>query len=167
MKTIVVLLMVFVCTVLHAQEGEAKKTLPDFSLKDGHGKTIAIKDMLNKEGVTVIDFWATWCKPCLVMFDNINDSFDDLKSETKVVFIAVSIDDSRTSNRVMPMVNGKGWGFDIVMDSNSDFKRAMNVNNIPHTFVLDKDGFIVWEHNNYVQGDEAKLFQIIREYSQK
>jgi peroxiredoxin len=53
------------------------------------------------------------------------------------------------------------------MDTNGDFKRAMGVNNVPHTFLVDKDGNIVYSHNNYAAGDEEKLYEEIKKISTK
>ena len=50
----------------------------------------------------------------------------------------------------------------VLMDTNGDFKRAMGVNNVPHTFLVDKDGNIVYSHNNYAAGDEEKLYEEIK-----
>jgi hypothetical protein len=60
----------------------------------------------------------------------------------------------------IPLVKGE-------LDPNSDFKRNMGVNNVPHTFLLDKEGNIVYTHNNYVPGDEEKLFEEIKKLSNK
>ena len=47
----------------------------------------------------------------------------------------------------------------VLFDPNGDFKRAMGVNNVPHTFLIDTDGNIVYSHNNYTPGDEEELYQ--------
>jgi len=76
--------------------------------------------------------------------------------------IAISIDDSRNFGKVAPYVNGKGWEYEVYIDPNGDFKRALNVNNVPHTFLIDKDGYIVWQHNSYSEGDEDELYEKLK-----
>ena len=71
--------------------------------------------------------------------------------------VAVSIDDMRSMNRVAPYVNSVGWEYDILLDPNREFARALNVNNVPHTFVVNRAGEVVWSHNNYADGDEYEL----------
>jgi hypothetical protein len=74
---------------------------------------------------------------------------------------AVSIDNARSSKRVLPTVNGKSWEFEVLLDENGDFKRAMNVNVPPHTFILDGNGMIVWQHVGYLDGDEIGYIEIV------
>jgi hypothetical protein len=62
----------------------------------------------------------------------------------------------------MPMVNGKAWEFEVLLDPNSDFKRAMNVNMIPHTFLLNGDGKIVSQHTAYFEGAEFELYEKVK-----
>jgi peroxiredoxin len=83
----------------------------------------------------------------------------DWQDETGVNLVAVSIDDERTKSKVPMYVNAKMWDYTVLMDPNGDFKRAMGVNNVPHTFLLDKDGTIVYSHNNYAPGDEDSLYE--------
>ena len=52
-----------------------------------------------------------------------------------------------------------GWEYDILLDPNRDFARALNVQNVPHTFVVDGEGNVVWSHNNYADGDEYELHE--------
>jgi len=61
----------------------------------------------------------------------------------------------------LPYINGSSWDYEVLIDTNQDLKRAMNVNNVPHTFLLNGDGAIVWEHNNYSPGDENALYEQI------
>ena len=83
------------------------------------------------------------------------------QSPESVKVIAVSIDDSRNAAKVAPFANGKDWPFEIYIDANSDLKRALNVNAIPHTFLLNANKEIVWQHTSYLDGDEEELYEEI------
>ena len=135
------------------------QSLPNVSLKDIEGNAIQTADLVHEEGPTVLCFWATWCSPCKRELNNYAELYDDWVDETGVKVVAVSIDDMRSINRVAPYVNSVGWEYDILLDPNRDFARALNVNNVPHTFVVDTEGNVVWSHNNYADGDEYELYE--------
>jgi cytochrome c biogenesis protein CcmG/thiol:disulfide interchange protein DsbE len=137
------------------------KKLAAVSLKDVSGKAVNTGS-LGFDGPVVISFWATWCSPCKRELNTIHDLYTDWQTETGVNLVAVSIDDEKTKNQVEPYVNSKAWEFLVLMDPNGDFKRAMGVNNVPHTFLIDKDGNVVYSHNNYAPGDEEKLYEEIK-----
>ena len=140
----------------------SKSTVPSVSVKTLTNQTIDIQEVLNKEGYTIISFWATWCKPCISELSAINDEYIDWQEETGVKVIAISIDDARSKIRIPTIVNGKNWEFEVYSDENSDLKRALNVQNIPHTFIVDTKGEIVWQHTSYNPGDEAKYIEFIK-----
>ena len=106
----------------------SQSDLPDVELKTIDGKKVNLSEQLNEEGPTVISLWATWCVPCLKELDAISEVYEDWQSETNVKLIAVSIDDSRTVKRVKPLINGKDWDYEILLDVNADLKRALKVN---------------------------------------
>ena len=110
----------------------------------------------------IISFWATWCSPCKRELSAIADEYIDWIDETGVKLIAVSIDDSRNIQKVKPYVNAQSWEYQVLLDPNGDFKRAMNVNNVPHTFLINGDKEIVWQHNSYSPGDEIELYELVQ-----
>ena len=139
--------------------------LPNIKLKDVTGNSINLSEISNNGNPIIISFWATWCKPCKAELNAIAEEFEDWVDETGVKLIAISIDDARSSSRVEPYVNAMGWEYTVLMDPNGDMKRAMNVNNVPHTFLLNGDKKIVWDHNNYSPGDENELYDELVKYS--
>jgi peroxiredoxin len=136
--------------------------LPDVKLKDLNGKTVSTAAFSNNGKPIIISFWATWCKPCIQELMAIHENYPDWKAQTGVKLIAISIDDVRNSAKVAPFVKGKRWQYEVYLDENEEFKRAMNVANVPHTFLLDGKGKVVWQHNSYLPGDEDKLFAQVK-----
>lgn len=141
---------------------ETGKQLPSIQLKDMEGNTVNTAE-LGLDGPIIISFWATWCKPCKAELNVISEVYEEWQEETNVTLVAVSVDDEKTKNSVPLVVNGKSWEYVILMDPNGDFKRAMGVNNVPHTFIVDTNGVIRYSHNNYAPGDEDKLYQALLE----
>jgi len=139
------------------------KTVPSVNLKDLSGKTINTADLDNDGQPYIINFWATWCSPCKRELNTIAEVYDDWVDETGVKIYAVSIDDSRTSRNVKPYVDGAAWDFEILLDENSDLKRAMGVAAPPYTFLVDGKGNITYQHIGYSPGDEEELYEKLLE----
>ncbi len=140
----------------------AQSDIPQVTIKTLDGKAFSTSEITNDGKPVILSFWALWCKPCQKELDAFNENYADWQEETGVKIYAVSIDDSRSTARVMPMVNGKAWEFDVLLDPNGDLKRAMNVNMIPHTFLLDGDGKIVAQHTSYFEGAEFDLYDKVK-----
>ncbi len=148
------LLTVFVGS-LQAQETSQTATMPNVKVKD-LGMNVIETGTWAKDSLLVVSFWATWCKPCILELQTYAEHYEEWQKTTDVRIVAVSIDDSRNARKVPGFVKGRAWPFDVVLDENADFKRAMNVNNVPHTFVL-KNGKVVWQHSAFAPGDEEDL----------
>jgi cytochrome c biogenesis protein CcmG, thiol:disulfide interchange protein DsbE len=139
-----------------------KMKLPNVTVKTLGGKSISSSEISNNGKPLLLVFWKSCCSPNIKMLDAISEVYSDWKEETGVVLYAVSIDDSRSSSGIGPLVNGKGWEFKVLLDINSDFKRAMNVNGTPHIFVLNGNNEVVWQKTTYSPGDENEIYKILK-----
>jgi len=165
MKKILLIILVsfFITTIFSPQQAIAqeKTKIPSVEVKTLEGKTVNTSDFENDSTFYVINFWATWCHPCKKELNAIAELYEEWQEETGVKIIAISIDDSRNMSQVNSVVNGSEWEYEVYLDPNGDFKRAMNVNTIPHTFIINGNNEIVWQHNSYTEGDEYELYETI------
>lgn len=140
----------------------AQNSLPNTKIKSLQGDDLMFSSFGNTHDTAVIiSFWATWCIPCIQELNTIHDQYEDRQKETPFRFIAISIDDARTMQKVKPFVAGKGWPYEIYLDVNSDLKRALNIIDVPHILII-KNGKIVYQHNGYVNGNEEELFEKLK-----
>jgi peroxiredoxin len=146
--------------VIHAQ-------LPSVTLKTMDGKSVNTATLSNDGKPFIIDFFATWCKPCNRELDAIAEVYEDWQKETGVKIYAVSIDQAQNINKVKPLVENHGWEYDVLLDPNSDFKRALGVQMIPYVLIVDGQGNIVYKHNGYTDGAETELIAKVRELLKK
>ena len=158
MKKIFILSLLFFAVQISSF---AQTTLPDVIITDLLGDEVKASELTNDGKPIIISFWATWCKPCISELDAINDEYEDWQEETGVKLIAISIDDERSAAMVKTMSQGRDWAFDIYLDKNQDLKRVLNVVNVPHTFLLNGKGEVVWQRNSYVPGAEEELLEEI------
>lgn len=139
----------------------AQQTIPSVSLKTLEGKTTNIQTICKKNKIVVVSLWATWCVPCINELDAINDIYDDMRDEVDFTLLAISIDDSRTVKSVKPLVNGKSWEFDVLLDTNNDLKRQLGIASVPASLVI-KNGEIVKKISGYKPGEEEELLDFLK-----
>jgi thiol-disulfide isomerase/thioredoxin len=156
--------IILVTTVVLSQNSNVFKIkmLPAIDIKDVRGNPFNTSKINNDGKPIIISFWATWCKPCIKELTAMADVYSEWQEETGVKIYAVSIDDARSSSQVQPLVNGKSWDYTVLLDPNGDFKRAMNVGPIPHTFLINGKGEIVWQHTSFAEGGELDLIKLVR-----
>ena len=149
------------CVALSAFTASA--ALPSVTLQDINGNNVDTAALSNDGKPFVISFFATWCKPCLRELKAINNVLPDWEDETGVKIVAVSIDEAQNAQKVKPLIECKGWtDYTVLLDPSGEFKRQLGVNDIPHVFVVDGNGNIVWNHQGYVDGGEADILEAVK-----
>lgn len=141
----------------------AQVSLPSISLKSLEGEMVNVQEKTN-EGLYIVSFWASWCVSCINELDEISDVYQEWQEDTEVELLAISIDDSRTKARVKPMVNGKGWEYEVLLDTNQELKRSMNISSVPYILII-KDGKVVYSHSGYTPGQEDEIYELLMQYS--
>ncbi len=141
----------------------AAAQLPAVTLKTIDGGTVRTDTLNNGGKPFIIDFFATWCKPCNRELDAISEVYADWQSETGVKIFAVSIDQAQNINKVKPLVDNHAWEYDVLLDPNSDFRQALGAQMIPFVIICDGKGNIVYRHYGYTDGAETELIEKVRE----
>jgi peroxiredoxin len=154
---------IFLAIIALVMAMPALADLPSVQLKDMNGNAINTAELSNDGKPFVISFWATWCKPCQRELKAIHEVYADWQDETGMKLIVVSIDEAQNAERVKTTIDGRGWEYEVILDPNGEFKRQMGVQNPPHTFIVDANGNIVWNHQGYTDGCEEEIIEKIRE----
>lgn len=136
--------------------------VPDLTLRDINGKNVSIQKLCTSGKPVVISFFATWCKPCLRELNGIADVYEEWQEETGVELIAVSIDRAQDIEKVKPLVDGNNWEYTVLLDPDNELKRQMQVQTVPHVFVIDGKGKIIEQRNGYTDGQEKQLLQLLK-----
>ena len=157
----------FFVTALLALVSTAFAQVPSVTLKDINGKTVNTAELKNDGKPFIIDFFATWCKPCNRELDAIAEVYDEWREETGVKIFAVSIDQAQNINKVKPLVDNHGWEYEVLLDPNGDFKRALGIQMSPYVLIVDGKGNIAYKHNGYTDGAEQELIEKVRELIKK
>lgn len=150
--------IVTLCLLCSFRIGFSQKNIANVEIRKLDNTSVMSGDLVEEGRPTLIVFWATWCSHTKDALTSINDDYlEDWISDFDLNLIAISVDDSRNLAKVKPFADGQGWEFDVFTDVNSDFKRAMNVNNAPHFMLFDLDGNLVWQQNSFAPGDEYTI----------
>jgi peroxiredoxin len=162
MRTFLLSIALMISAVAFAQ-------VPSVTVENSKGEAVNTKTLLAEGTPMIVSFWSTSCKPCIRELEAIYESLPDWLEEVDFRVVAVSTDDSRQLAKAKSFAEGRGWGSDFVLlfDKNQDFMRAMNVPVVPHVFVIDAKGKIVFSHTSYVQGGEVELFEAVKKSVRK
>lgn len=145
----------------------AAKQLPNVTIADLQGKPVNIVEYTNKNKLTVLSFWATWCSPCKRELDAIADLYPEWQEKFGVELVAITIDNARALSQVKPIIEEKSWDYSFLVDSKQELQQALGFQAIPQTFIVNSAGEILYQHEGYNPGDELELEKKLTELAGK
>lgn len=127
----------------------------DFSLKDLQNKDQNLTT-IKGEKLTVLDFWASWCKPCIKSIPEINKIYNEYKTKG-VAVIGVNCDGPRSVSKVGPMVSALKVEYPILLDMNSSLLNDLGLSSLPSIVIINSKNKVVWIHEGFRSGDEIQI----------
>ena len=157
MRSLLITLALMISAIASAQ-------VPSVTVENVKGESFNTATLVEDGIPMIVSFWSTTCKPCIMELDAIYDALPDWAEEAEFKVVAVDTDDSRLLAKAKSFAEGRGWGeeYTLLFDKNQDFMRAMNVSVVPHVFVVDAKGKVIYSHTSYVPGNELELFEAIK-----
>ncbi len=127
----------------------------DFTLRDIDNQSVSLSQYRGK--VVLMNFWATWCGPCMQEMPHLQAMYDELKDQGFVV-LSLSIDDARDLSKVKPLVKAKRLSFPVLLDKETTVVSQYNpAKTLPYTVLIDRDGKVAKVHQGYNPGDEKAM----------
>ncbi len=150
-------IFVFIMIILLTLQLVATEKVSDFKLENIEGKQVKLSDF-QKEGLVILDFWATWCSPCIKGLPKLNELHEKYDN---VNVVAVSTDKPRKKSAAISHIKSNRFKFHTLFDPNKIVQKQFNITNIPRTLIIDQDGTIIYDHTGYQRGDEKHYEEVI------
>jgi thiol-disulfide isomerase/thioredoxin len=147
MKTLII-----ISFALFASFGVTAQTVTNFEFKNIENKAQTYSE-LKGEKLTLIDFWATWCKPCNKAIPELNKIYS-LYKDKGVEIIGINCDGPRSVSKVGPLSKSLKIQYPVLIDINSELKTELNIIVLPTLVMVNTKGKVVWIHEGFVAGDE-------------
>tara|TARA_R110002096_G_scaffold6409_2_gene29729 strand:+ start:48615 stop:49112 length:498 start_codon:yes stop_codon:yes gene_type:complete len=147
---------VFAASAL-ASSGLEGQQAPDFALKSSTGENLRLSEY--RGDVVMINFWATWCGPCrqeMPLLDELYSRYERVGFN----LLGVNIDDD--SRRAMQMIEELGVNFPVLFDARKEVSKLYEVEAMPVTVLVDREGNVRYVHHGYKPGYEDKYLDQVR-----
>jgi thiol-disulfide isomerase/thioredoxin len=133
-----------------------QKAMPDVTIKSLDGQSVSVKKIIENK-LTLVNFWATWCGPCKIELDHLKDIYPSWQEKYGLQLVAITIDNPRQLSKVAPMIKSKGWPYLFFEDSVGNLKNKLNFQSIPQSYLVNKEGKVVWSNMGYSPGVEIEI----------
>ena len=158
-KTSLALLLAFFCCGFSGDKAK------NFALPNLQNEQVELKALL-KKGPVLIDFWATWCKPCIKAFPELEAIHQKYKNEGLTV-VGINTDSPRMRERVEPFIKNLKVTFPILIDENGDVMMQFRVMALPTPFLISLDRNILATNVGYLPLQMRKLDEMIASLADK
>lgn len=148
MKTLFLIVALGIVNYLNAD-------VENFSLDNADGQSTEFNE-IKGEKLTVIDFWATWCKPCVNSIPKLNKIAQESK-EKGVGFVGINVDSPRNISKVRPFVQALGVSYPVLLDTDEEVMTQLNVSVLPTLLIVNSKNEIVFTHEGFKPGDEELI----------
>ena len=134
---------------------------PEIVLKDLQGRDVKLSDLRGK--IVLVNFWATWCKPCKEEMPAMQASYDKLRDKG---FVVLAVNELEDTARVAEHIRTHGHTFEVVMDHNNQVANSYGVVGLPASFLIDPQG-IVRERISGSLLTESRIEEMVKKYGEK
>ena len=138
----------------------APSAAPPFRVQDVQGHTLDLPELLRR-GPVLLDFWATWCAPCVQALPEL-ETWHRRYGPLGLTVVGVSVDGPRNFARVRPFVASRGLTFPVVLDRDGRLQQSYQVLAAPTAVLIDTSGAIVQVRTGYRPGEGVKFEDSIR-----
>ncbi len=125
-----------------------------FTLDDLEGDTFSLQEQL-KKGPVVLDFWATWCKPCLKSLPKMQ-ALADKYDKRGVGVYTINIDSPSNRAKIRPFMRRFKVQLPVLLDPSNRLMKQFHLTAPPAALIIAADGRLVYKHQGYRAGDEGK-----------
>jgi peroxiredoxin len=133
----------------------AVSSAPDFGGRGVDGREYQLRHLLQR-GPVLLDFWTTWCKPCMNELPNLQKIYQKYAARG-FTLLGIPSDDAKTASKIKPTLHAKGLTFPNVPDTDRRINNLYNVRNYPTTVLIAPDGSVQMVAMGYKLGDEVEL----------
>ncbi|HEV3223090.1 MAG TPA: hypothetical protein VGZ90_09435 [Puia sp.] len=153
MKVILIFCLIFYSLTVKGQD-----SLQQARLKSLQGKIASFSTFAKKDSLFLICFWSASSDESITELNSINANLEKWQNMKSFRFMAVSVDEGKSANRIRPTYNMNGWTFEVYADIYGDLRRALHSNNFPQSMIVYKND-IIYEQSGWTEGTENYLIQ--------
>lgn len=152
--TPLLLLFAFSCSL-------AAQSFPDISVRTLDRENVQLSDYVGKGKTTIVAVWSTTCGNCIMELDHLKAYKNKWADEYQTEIIAVSMDQFQQIRKVKPMVTGRQWPYQVVIDEQRQLGQLLNFKTIPQLFVVNGEGKIIKQYSTYEPGREIEIDRVL------
>ena len=158
-KSLITLTIVF--HFANGEDTDSVSSIPDLKVRLLNGSSTTLHQ-LSQKGPLLIDFWATWCVPCIKVMKYLNQ-YHEKYADDNFKVLMINTDTPRSLGKVRGFIKSKDYSFNVGMDPNKVLSKKLNGMTMPTLILVDKGGIIKWRHQGYVAGEEIEIENQIKQ----